>query len=54
MDPDDIKLESLTKNFNYTKTCLEIDKINDIEELRMYTKSNIKLYMKQQEVLSKI
>jgi hypothetical protein len=52
MDPDSIKLDDLSKNFEYTKACIEIDSINDIEELKNISKAYMKLYMKQQEVLS--
>lgn len=51
MNPNDIELENLTKNFEYAKACLEIDSIEDIESLKQISKSYIKLYMKQQEVL---
>jgi hypothetical protein len=51
MDPDSIKLDDLSKNFEYTKACIEIDSINDIEELKNISKAYMKLYMKQQEVL---
>jgi hypothetical protein len=52
MDPDSIKLNDLSKNFEYTKACIEIDSIDDVEELKNISKSYMKLYMKQQEVLS--
>ncbi len=52
MDPNEITLENLSKNFEYTKACIEIDSISDIEELRNISKAYMKLYMKQQEVLS--
>jgi hypothetical protein len=51
MDPDSIKLNDLSKNFEYTKACIEIDSIDDVEELKNISKSYMKLYMKQQEVL---
>lgn len=51
MDPDKIQLENLSKNFEYTKACMELDSIVDIEELRTISKAYMKLYMKQQEVL---
>jgi len=54
MNPDDIKLENLSKNFEYAKACLEIDSIDDIESLREISKAYMKLYMKQQEVASQI
>ena len=52
MDPDSIKLNDLSKNFEYTKACIEIDSIDDIYELKNISKAYMKLYMKQQEVLS--
>ncbi len=52
MDPDNITLENLSKNFEYAKACIEIDSISDIEDLRTISKAYMKLYMKQQEVLS--
>ena len=52
MDPDSIKLDDLSKNFEYAKACMEIDSIEDIEELKNISKAYMKLYMKQQEVLS--
>ena len=52
MDPNKIVLEDLSKNFEYAKACIEIDSLTDIEELKLISKSYMKLYMKQQEVLS--
>lgn len=52
MNPNEIKLEDLSKNFEYTKACIEIDSITDIEDLKNISKAYMKLYMKQQEVLS--
>lgn len=52
MKPEDIELENLNKSFEYFKYASEIDKIEDIEELRNLAKSYFKLYLKQQEVLS--
>jgi len=52
MNPNDIELENLSKNFEYVKACMEIDSIDDIDSLRNISKSYMKLYMKQQEVLS--
>ena len=54
MDPDKIVLENLSKSFEYVKACTEIDSIEDIEDLRNISKSYIKLYMKQQEVISQM
>jgi len=54
MNPDDIELENLSKNFEYAKACIEIDSIDDIEDLRTISKAYMKLYMKQQEVFSNL
>jgi hypothetical protein len=52
MDPDDIKLESLSKQFAYQKLANEIDECDSIAMLKDITKSYAKLYLKQQEVVS--
>lgn len=52
MDPDSIKLDDLSKNFEYAKACIEIDSVEDVEQLKNISKAYMKLYMKQQEVLS--
>ena len=54
MDPDKVTLESLNKLFEYEKLARDIDSIDDIEILRSLAKSHIKLYLKQQEVVSKL
>lgn len=54
MDPDKIELKNLSKSFEYRKASIEIDLIDDIEELKKIAKSYIKLYMKQQEVISNL
>ena len=51
MDPNKIKLEDLSKSFEYTKACLEIDSIEEIENVKNIAKAYIKLYLKQQEVV---
>lgn len=52
MDPDKINLENLSKSFEYFKIAAEIDNIDSVEDLRNLAKSYIKLYLKQQEVIS--
>jgi hypothetical protein len=52
MDPNDIEIKSLSKNFEYHKISSEIDSIDDFESLRNVAKSFVKLYYKQQETLS--
>jgi len=51
MNPDNIVLEDLSKSFEYTKACMEIDSIEDIDQIKMAAKAYMKLYLKQQEVL---
>lgn len=53
MDPDKIDLENLNKMFEYEKLARDIDSIDDIGEVRNIAKCYIKLYLKQQEVVSK-
>jgi len=53
MNPDQIQLENVTKMFEYEKLSRDIDSVDDIEVLKNYAKSYIKLYLKQQEVVSK-
>jgi hypothetical protein len=52
MNPNDIELENVNKMFEYEKLSRDIDSVEDIETLRNYAKSYIKLYLKQQEVIS--
>jgi hypothetical protein len=51
MDPNKIILSDMNKLFEYEKLSREIDECCDLDELRNLTKSHVKLYMKQQEVL---
>jgi hypothetical protein len=53
MSPNDINLEDMNKLFEYEKLSRDIDSVDDINVLRNYAKSYIKLYLKQQEVVSK-
>ena len=54
MDPNDIILESISKLFEYEKLSRDIDSIDDIEIIKNFAKSYVKLYLKQQEVVSKL
>lgn len=51
MEPDDIKLSSINKLFEYEKHSRVIDELN-FEELKNFAKLYCKLYLKQQEVLT--
>ena len=54
MKPSDIDLENISKMFEYEKISRDIDSIDDIDILRNFAKSYIKLYLKQQEVISSL
>ena len=54
MDPNDIKLDNLSKIFEYEKISREIDSCNDIELLRNIAKSNIKLFFQQEEAIASL
>lgn len=54
MDPDTIVLSNLSKSFEYTKMASEMDRCDDMEELRNIAKSYLKLYLKQQEVVANL
>ena len=54
MDPDQITLENLSKSFQYTKLAKEIDSCDDRDILKDIAKSYAKLYLKQQEVVSRL
>ncbi len=53
MDPSKVILEDINKMFEYEKLARDIDSIEDIGVLRNCAKAYIKLYLKQQEVVSK-
>jgi len=52
MNPNEIELEDLSKKFEYHKISIEIDSCDCIETLKNVAKSYVKLYFKQQEVVS--
>lgn len=52
MDPNEIILDGLTKQFSYQKISNDIDAIDDISMVRNIAKSYAKLFLKQQEVVS--
>lgn len=54
MNPNNITLESINKLFEYEKISRDIDSIDDIEIIKNFAKLYIKLYLKQQEVVSKL
>lgn len=54
MNPNSIELTNLNKSFEYEKVARDIDSISDIDELKNIAKSFVKLYLKQEEVLSEL
>jgi hypothetical protein len=54
MKPSEIGLESVSKNFEYERLSREIESCNDVKELKEMLKCYIKLYLKQQEVVSQM
>lgn len=53
MNPNEIVLENMNKLFEYEKLSREIDSISDIDNLKNLARCYIKLYLKQQEIVSK-
>lgn len=54
MNPDNITLDDINKLFEYEKISRDIDSITDIKILQNMSKSYVKLYIKQQEILSSL
>ena len=54
LDPDAVKLTTLTKQFEYEKIAREIDECEDISLIRAAAKCFLKLQMKQQESASQL
>ena len=54
MDPTEINLDSISKLFEYEKIAREIDNCNNLDQLKNITKSYIKLYFKQQEIIGSL
>jgi hypothetical protein len=54
MNPNSIILDDVNKMFEYEKIARDIDSIDDIEIIKNFAKLYAKLYLKQQEVVSKL
>ena len=52
MNPDDIELKNLNKIFEYEKLSRELDKCDNLDEIREKAKYCIKLYLNVLEVYS--
>jgi hypothetical protein len=53
IDLDLVELENFSKMFEYEKLARDIDSIENIEEAKHIAKAFVKLYFKQQEIVSK-
>jgi hypothetical protein len=53
-DHNEISLDTVAKMFEFEKQARQIDECNDINELKSMLKSSMKLFLKQQEVVSKL
>lgn len=54
MDPSEIVLENLTKNFEYERIAREIDSCENIDQVKKIAKSYVKLHLKYQETLANL
>jgi hypothetical protein len=54
MDPNEVILESLTKNFEYERIAREIDSCESIDQVKDIAKSYVKLHLKYQETLASL
>lgn len=54
MNHKNLKLESISKLFEFEKISREIDSCTDLESLKDICKCYVKLYMKQEETISSL
>jgi len=54
MDHEDLKLETISKLFEFEKISRELDSCTNIDLMRNLCKCYVKLYMKQEEVVSNL
>jgi hypothetical protein len=54
MDHEELKLETISKLFEFEKISRELDTCTNIDLMRNVCKCYVKLYMKQQETLSSL
>lgn len=54
MNPDQIELDNLSKNFEYERISREIDSCENIEQVKNIAKSYVKLHLKYQETLASL
>jgi hypothetical protein len=54
MDHEELKLETISKLFEFEKISRELDTCTNIDLMKNLCKCYVKLYMKQQETLSSL
>lgn len=54
MNHEDLKLETVSKNFEFEKISRELDSCTSLDLMKNICKCYVKLYMKQQETISVI
>lgn len=54
MNPENLELETVSKMFEFEKISRELDTCTNIDLLRNLCKCYVKLYMKQEEVVSNL
>ena len=54
MNPDNIKLDNLSKIFEYEKISRELESCTSIDLLKNICRCYMKLYLKQQETLTSL
>jgi hypothetical protein len=54
MDHENLKLETISKLFEFEKISRELDSCTNIDLMRNLCKCYVKLYMKQEEVVSNL
>jgi hypothetical protein len=54
MDHENLKLETVSKLFEFEKISRELDSCTNIDLMRNLCKCYVKLYMKQEEVVSNL
>ena len=54
MNPNELNLETVSKLFEFEKISREIDSCTNIDLLKNLCKCYVKLYMKQEEIVSSL
>ena len=54
MDPSEINLDNLSKNFEYEKIAREIESCENIDQVKNIAKSYVKLHLKYQETIANL